>query len=324
MNNTGGKGFGATTTADEVLRDVDLTGKITVVTGASGGIGKETARALAARGATVILAARDKEKTAKAAAEITAVTGNASVETLDLDLASQAKVRDAAADFLGRYDILNILINNAGLMASPPLQTVDGIELQFGVCHIGHFLFTCLLAPALIKGAPSRVVNLTSGGHRFSPVNLDDISFQHREYDKWIAYGQAKTATALFSVELHRCLSARGVSAFAVHPGLIIGTDLARHMTEDDLAAIAEMIPDDMSSKTLVQGAATTVWAAVSGELDGKGGLYLEDCRIAEVDDAPDAQCGYSSWAVDPIAAAALWEKSEELVDERFINMRKT
>jgi NAD(P)-dependent dehydrogenase (short-subunit alcohol dehydrogenase family) len=312
------EGFGETTTADEVLKDVDLTGRIAMVTGSSGGIGKETARALAASGATVILAARDKEKTTRAAAEITAATGNASVATLNLDLASQAIIRRAAADFLDRYDFLHILINNAGLMASPKLQTEEGIELQFGVCHIGHFLFTCLLAPALIKGAPSRVVNLTSGGHRFSPVNLEDVNFEHREYDKYIAYGQAKTATSLFSVELNRRLSPRGVSAFAVHPGLIFGTDLSRYMSKDDLAHIAGMLPPDMQVKTVEQGAATSVWAAVSSQLDGKGGLYLEDCSIAELNDAPDAQSGYCSWAVDPIAAAGLWEKSEELVGERF------
>lgn len=318
MDNPSNKGFGATTTTDEVLENVDLTGKIVMVTGASGGIGKETARAMAASGATVILAARDTEKTAQAASEITAATGNTTIDMLNLDLGSQANIRRAAADFLDRYDSLHILINNAGLMASPQLSTDDGLELQFGVCHIGHFLFTCLLAPALINGAPSRVVNLSSGGHRFSPVDLDDVNFQHREYDKWIAYGQAKTANGLFGVELNRRLSPSGVSAFAVHPGMIFGTDLARYMSDDDLAAITTMLPDGMPIKTVEQGAATSVWAAVSTELDGKGGLYLEDCGIAEPDDAPDAQSGYCSWALDPIAAAGLWTKSEELINERF------
>ncbi|MCP4624873.1 MAG: SDR family NAD(P)-dependent oxidoreductase [bacterium] len=319
MDNSSDKGFGATTTTDEVLKDVDLTGKIMMVTGASGGIGKETARALAAGGATVILAARDMEKTAEAAAEITAATGNTSIDMLNLELASQATIRLAANEFLDRYDSLHVLINNAGLMASPQLSTEDGLELQFGVCHIGHFLFTCLLAPALKKGAPSRVINLSSGGHRFSPVDLDDVNFQHREYDKWIAYGQAKTANALFSVELNQRLSPSGVSSFAVHPGMIFGTDLSRHMSDDDLAAITAMLSDGMSTKTVEQGAATSVWAAVSGELEGKGGLYLEDCSIAQMNDAPDAQNGYCSWALDPVAAAGLWVKSEELVNERFL-----
>ncbi|MBM3131804.1 MAG: SDR family NAD(P)-dependent oxidoreductase [Chloroflexi bacterium] len=313
-----GSNFGATTTAEEVLKNTNLTGRIAVVTGASGGIGKETARALAVGGATVVLAARDVAKTERAAAEIVSATGNPSVETLRLDLASQADVRRAAAEYLDRHDVLHILINNAGIMACPELKTEDGIDLQFGVCHIGHFLFTCLLAPALIRGAPSRVVNLSSGGHRFAPVDFDDINFNQRKYDKWIAYGQAKTATALFSVELNRRLSPQGVSAFAVHPGLVYGTDLPRHMDKSDLAAISRMISGNISPKTVAQGAATSVWAAVSGDLDGKGGSYLEDCSIGELNDAPQAQSGYRSWALDPIAAARLWEKSEELVKERF------
>lgn len=160
----------------------------------------------------MVLAARDEKKTAAAAAEIVAAAGNACFETLMLDLASQASVRRVAG---------------------------EGIELQFGVCHLGHFLFTCLLAPALVKGAPSRVINYTSGGHRYSAVYLEDINFDHRPYDKWLAYGQAKTAAALFSLELDRRLSRDGVRSFSVQPGLVYGTDLARHLTRDDLKAQA-------------------------------------------------------------------------------------
>ena len=318
MNNTLSESFGATTTPDEVLKNKDLAGKIALITGSSGGIGKETARALASCGATVVIAARNPEKSAQAAAEITDATGNSAVEVLHLDLASQVGVRRTAADFLDRYKSLHILINNAGLMASPRLSTEDGLELQFGVCHIGHFLFTCLLAPALIKGAPSRVINLSSGGHRIAPVDLEDINFQHREYDKWIAYGQAKTANALFSVELNRRLSSSGVSSFAVHPGTIAGTDLSRHMNDDDMKAISAMFSDEMKFKTVEQGAATSVWAAVSNDLDGKGGLYLEDCRIGKLDESPGAEAGYCSWALDPVSATGLWKKSEKLVNERF------
>ncbi len=319
MGSRTGEGFGAGTTAEEVLKDADLTGKVVVVTGASGGIGRETARVLAKHGAVVVLAARDVEKTARAAAEIAAATGNGCVETLVLDLASQASVRRAAAEFLDRHESLNILINNAGVMAAPHLRTEEGIELQFGVCHAGHFLFTCLLAPALIKGAPSRVINYTSGGHGFSPVHLDDVNFDHRPYDKWLAYGQAKTAAALFSVELDRRLSRQGVRSFSVHPGMVYGTDLARHLTRDDLKALAGTLPKAIKPKTVEQGAATGVWAAVSSQLDGKGGLYLEDCGIAELNDVPQAESGYRAWAVDPMAAAGLWEKSEELVGQRFL-----
>ncbi len=310
---------GASTTAEEVLGDADLTGRTVVVTGASGGIGRETARAFANHGATVVLAARDEGKTARAATEIRAATGNGSVETLTLDLASQAGIRRAAAELLKRHESLSILVNNAGLMATPHLRTEDGIELQFGVCHVGHFLFTCLLAPALVKGAPSRVISYTSGGHRFSPVHFEDINFDHRAYDKWMAYGQAKTATALFSVELERRLSHKGVRAFSVHPGLVFGTDLARHLTRDDLKALSGITPKAVRPKTVEQGAATGVWAAVSSQLDGRGGLYLEDCGIAEINDVPEAETGYRAWAVDPMAAAALWEKTEELVGQRFL-----
>ena len=204
-------------------------------------------------------------------------------------------------------------------MAAPQLRTEEGIELQFGVCHAGHFLFTCLLAPALIKGAPSRVINYTSGGHGFSPVHLDDINFDHRPYDKWLAYGQAKTAAALFSVELDRRLSPLGVRSFSVHPGMVYGTGLARHLTREDLKALAGTLPKAIKPKTVEQGAATGVWAAVSRQLDGKGGLYLEDCGIAELNDVPQAESGYRAWAVDPAAAAGLWEKSEELVGQRFL-----
>ncbi len=319
MTSRAGEGFGAGTTADEVLKDADLTGKVVLVTGASGGIGRETARAFAKHGAVVVLAARDVEKTARAAAEIAADTGNGLVEALVLDLASQASVRRAAAEFLDRHESLNILINNAGVMAAPHLRTEQGIELQFGVCHVGHFLFTCLLAPALMKGAPSRVINYTSGGHGFSPVHLDDVNFDHRPYDKWLAYGQAKTAAALFSVELDRRLSHHGVRSFSVHPGMVYGTDLARHLTRDDLKALVGTLPKAIKPKTVEQGAATGVWAAVSSHLDGKGGLYLEDCGIAELNDVPQAESGYRAWAVDPIAAAGLWEKSEELVGQRFL-----
>ena len=319
MGSRTGDGFGAGTTAEEVLGDADLKSKVVVVTGASGGIGRETARVFAEHGAVVVLAARDAEKTARAAAEIAAATGNSGVETLILDLASQASVRRAAADFLNRHESLNILINNAGVMAAPHLRTEEGIELQFGVCHVGHFLFTCLLAPALIKGAPSRVINYTSGGHGFSPVHLDDINFDHRPYDKWLAYGQAKTAAALFSVELDRRLSRHGVRSLSVHPGMVYGTDLARHLTRDDLKTLAGTLPKAIKPKTVEQGAATGVWAAVSSQLDGQGGLYLEDCGIAELNDVPQAESGYRAWAVDPVAAAGLWEKSEELVGQRFL-----
>ncbi len=223
-----GDTFDANTTAHEVLAGQQLQGVRILVTGGSGGLGKEAARALAAKGAEVILAARSADKLVQARTDIVDATGNANVATLVLDLASLDSVRAAAAEFLSRYQRLDVLINNAGVMASPLLRTADGFEMQFGVCHLGHFLFTGLIMPALLEAAPARIVNLSSAGHQIADVDFDDPNYLQRDYDKWQAYGQAKSANVLFSVALNQRLAAKGVSSYAVHPGAIAETELAR------------------------------------------------------------------------------------------------
>lgn len=310
--------FGRDTTTDEVLDGIDLTGKLAVVTGASGGIGAETARALASKGARVVIAARDLAKARQAAEAIRASTGNDGVEVAELELDSLAGVRAFAERFLAAHDSLHLLINNAGVMACPQGTTRDGFETQFGTNHLGHFLLTGLLTPALVATGSARVVSLSSRGHQRSPVVFDDIGFERREYDKWEAYGQSKTANVLLAVELDRRLAGRGVRAFSVHPG-VIGTDLARHLTRDDFVDMrsrAAASGANMTLKPIPAGAATSVYASTAPELDGLGGLYLDDCRIAPVDDT--AQEAVRPYAVDPAAAARLWSVSEEMVGQAF------
>lgn len=313
--------LGAATTTDDVLSGTDLRGTRVLVTGASGGIGLETARALAAHGAAVTLAARDAAKLESAARDIASRTGNADVDWLQLDLASFASVREAVRAYAARHDRLGVLVNNAGVMASPLMRSADGHEMQFAVCHLGHFLLTCLLVPLLERGAPARVVNLSSGGHKLGGVDFDDPDFRARPYDKWVAYGQAKTANILFSVELTRRLSGCGITSNAVHPGAIGTTDLARYLEPTDFAEMMRRtkFSDRIPFKSMEAGAATSVWAATAPELAGRGGLYLEDCRVAAVsDDLDNGQDGYRSYASDPAAARRLWVLSEQAVGERF------
>ena len=305
--------LGFETTTDEVIDGVDLTGKLAVITGASTGIGVETARALAAAGATVVLAARNTARTDEAAASIRARVPGAQVEVGMLDLASLESVRQFAAWYLDTHDELNVLVNNAGVMYTPLERTAEGFEMQFGTNHVGHFLLTCLLVPALLAGAPARVVNLSSGGHVGSDIVWDDPNFERRDYDKFASYGQSKTANILFSVELDRRLGPRGVHAYAVHPGMI-STELGRYMTRDDMTALMERAKRGPSGgmpsrKTLEQGAATTVWAATAPGLESRGGTYLADCRVTEE---------HAPWARDPESAARLWALSESLVGQQF------
>ena len=234
------------------------------------------------------------------------------------DLASLDSIRSFAYAFLADHERLDLLINNAGIMACPLMRTEDGFEMQLGICHVGHFLLTNLLAPALIAAAPSRIVNLSSRGHQRGRVNFDDLHFHTREYDKWVAYGQAKTANILFTVELERRLGPKGVHAYAVHPG-IITTRLGRHLTEDDRAEMEANIRargiSQIVRKTPAQGAATTVFAAVSPTLEGKGGGYLEDCHVAQVNDDPvNAASGVRSYALDRGDAKRLWELTESWI----------
>ena len=228
--------FGHRSTAMEVSAGINLRGKTAIVTGASSGLGVETARALASAGAEVILPVRNLEKGAAVAADIRATTGNEAVSVVELDLADFASIRRCTDEFLAMGKPLYILINNAAIMACPLTRTEQGYEAQFATNHLGHFLFTCRLISALKSGAPSRVVSLSSLGHRLSPVVFDDIHFAQREYNNWAAYGQAKTANALFAVELNRRLQASGVTANAVHPGGIM-TGLQQHLTREEMIA---------------------------------------------------------------------------------------
>jgi NAD(P)-dependent dehydrogenase (short-subunit alcohol dehydrogenase family) len=309
--------FGARPTALDVVAGVDLSGKTAIITGASSGIGIETARALASAGAEVILPVRDPSKGEATAADLRASIKGCRVRVAAMDLSDLDSVRRFAESFLSENKPLHILINNAGIMAGPLQRTPTGWELQFATNHLGHFLLTVLLIPALKAGSPSRIVSLSSIGHRISPVDFDDIHFQKRAYDKWKAYGQAKTANALFAVELDRRLRPAGVAAFAVHPGGIM-TGLQKDLSREEMAAFGWI--DDKGNphpqfKSLEQGAATSVWAATSPALRGKGGLYLEDCNIAEIaDESTPAMRGIRKHAIDPAAAERLWAVSEEML----------
>lgn len=316
--------FNSESTTDEVIAGIDLRGKTAVVTGASAGLGTETAKTLAGAGAQVVMLARDPGKLEAAVASIRELHADALIETQLLDLADLASVRSAASSLLERFGQIHLLINNAGVMACPLARTVDGFELQFGTNHLGHFLFTCLLAPALIAAAPARVVNLSSAGHKFATVDFEDPNYLQRDYEKWTAYGQSKTANALFSVGLNARLSAAGVTAVAVHPGTIV-TELGRHLDADDIKALTSRISERTNSsgkasayKSIPAGAATSVWAATSVELEGRGGLYLEDCHIGEPE-LEGAADGYAPHALDPVAAEQLWQLSEQLVGQDFV-----
>ncbi len=309
--------FGARSTAGEVVAGHDLTGRTAIVTGAATGIGIETARALAEAGAEVVIAARKPDLGAEAVAEIERTAGPGKARFAMLDLSSLASVR-AFAQAWGEAP-LHLLINNAGVMACPLAYTEDGLEMQIGTNHFGHFALSTLLAENLVAGAqgagvPSRLVSLSSIGHRRSGVDFEDPHFRHRPYDKWEAYGQAKTANSLFAVGFDARFKDRGVRANAVMPGGIM-TPLQRHLPIEEQVALG-WIGDDGKPrdgfKTPQQGAATSVWAAVGPELDGVGGLYLEDCKqaVAWTKDKPWA--GVLPHALDPDAAERLWALSAE------------
>jgi NAD(P)-dependent dehydrogenase (short-subunit alcohol dehydrogenase family) len=258
------------------------------------------------------MAVRDVGRGEKAAAAIRELVPAADLEVAELDLTSLASVRAFATAFLARHDRIDLLINNAGVMATPRGRTAEGFELQFGTNHLGHFLLTALLAPAVLAATPARIINLSSAGHHSSDVVFDDINYERREYDKWEAYGQSKTANILFSVALEGRLGPRGVHAYAVHPGMI-ATRLGRHLEEGDLATLSERAKKQgralPSYKSTEQGAATSVWAAVAPELDGRGGMYLEDVHVSEA---------HAPYALDAASAERLWTVSEEMVGQKF------
>jgi NAD(P)-dependent dehydrogenase (short-subunit alcohol dehydrogenase family) len=319
--------FGAQSTTDEVLQDMDLSGKRILVTGVSAGLGVETARALTARGAVVVGAARDLAKAERATDQVRAEAApGGRLELVELDLADLGSVR-ACADQLATVGIpFDVVIANAGVMACPFGQTADGFETQFGTNHLGHFVLINRIAHLLQPG--SRVVNLASSGHRYADVDLDDPNFEKTTYDPRIAYGRSKTANILFAVEFDRRYRDRGVRATAVHPGGI-KTELDRHMQEGELEALVAQINEQLAAeshppfefKSVPQGAATSIWAAVVAEADEIGGRYCENCHVTT--DVTDGFISPVSEGVRPYAlahdrASALWTKSEEMVGEHF------
>ncbi len=312
--------FGSESTTDEVLDGVDLSGMTVLITGASAGLGQETARAVAAHGASVVLGVRNLDKGEGAAAPVReGAAAGATVELREVDLESLASIRSFTDGVLADHGRLDVIIANAGVMAAPEGRTRDGFETQFGTNHLGHFVLVNRLRP-LLAGAPARIVNLTSAGHRFSDVVLDDINFERTPYDPWVAYGRSKTANILFSVELDRRGVDAGQRAVAVHPGTIM-TELGRHMTEETLSTLsAARANREITWKSIPQGAATSVWAGFVAEPDAVGGRYCEDCGVATVLGEPDpnAPAGVNSYALDPEMAKALWARSEELVGESF------
>lgn len=316
--------FSGKTTANDVLSGISLAGKRVLITGVSAGLGVETARAFVAHDAEVTGTARNLAKAKGATADIRAAKNNGKkFEIIELDLASLASVRQAA-NFLiedGRH--FDIIIANAGVMATPFGKTVDGFETQFGTNHLGHFLFINRIAPLINDGG--RLVTLSTAGHRFSDICLDDPNFDHTPYDPWDAYGRSKTATILFAVEFDRRHKERGIRAVAVHPGAV-NTDLASHLSEQDMDAlrsrIRALVPGTggppMEMKTPAQGAAMSIWAGAVASSDTVGGRYCVDYRVANVADGVGTHDSVRSYAIDPENAKRLWVKSEELVGERF------
>jgi NAD(P)-dependent dehydrogenase (short-subunit alcohol dehydrogenase family) len=308
--------FGATSTTDDVLDGLDLSGMRVLVTGASAGLGVETARALTAHGAKVVGTARDIAKGRRA-------TGD-SIDLIPLDLSDLKSVRACAGTLLEQGDAFDLIIANAGMMATPFGKTADGFETQFGTNHLGHFVLVNRLAPLLKAG--SRVVMLSSGGHRYSDVDLEDPNFERTEYTPFGAYGRSKTANILFAVEFDRRHKDHGIRATAVHPG-VIRTELVRHMEDGAVDRMIDQMNQtarengqpEVTWKSVAQGAATSLWAGVRAKAEMVGGLYCEDCHVAEpAPNDPNVRGGVRAYALDPERAKALWRKSEEMVGERF------
>jgi NAD(P)-dependent dehydrogenase (short-subunit alcohol dehydrogenase family) len=316
--------YGADTTTDEVLDGIDLTGRRVVITGGSSGLGEESARALSAHGASVTLLARSVEKLEAAAGRIRARVPDAQLELGVVDLASFASIRACAAEQLARRPAIDILINNAGVMACPEGRTADGFETQFGTNHLGHFLLTAMLFDAVLAGDAPRVVNLSSAGHATADVDLDDVGFERTPYDAWTAYGRSKTANALFSRGLAQRYGDAGLLAFAVHPGGIM-TDLGRHLDEDlinqmiaNSAARAEAHGEtgSFAFKSVEAGAATQVWACVAPLADHNG-AYLADCQVGVAGGNPNTT-GFEPYLLDDETTDRLWTLSEAWVGQSF------
>lgn len=315
-------GFGPASTAEDVIQGIDLSGKTVIVTGGYAGIGLETVRVLHQAGAKVIVPVRNTNKA------VQALSGLEGVEIEAMDLMEPESVDAFAAKFLSSARPLHILVNNAAIMANPLTRDAKGYESQFATNHLGHFRLTARLWPALRRAEGARVVIVSSWGHRFSPVIFEDIHFERREYQPFLAYGQSKTANALFTVALDKRGKADGIRAFAVHPGTIISTDLARHLSEEDIRKTGVIDEDgnpvldpSRQRKNIPQGAATTVWCATSPQLNGMGGVYCENCDISPlvVAEEQDSQLsasrplGVYPYAIDAGAAERLWKLTEQM-----------
>lgn len=306
-----GSGFGKDTTAAEVLAGLDLSGRLAVVTGGYSGLGLEATRALTAAGAHVVVPARRPDVAKEA------LDGLEGVESDALDLGDQDSVAAFADRLLASGRAIDMVINNAGIMATPETRVGPGWEAQFGTNHLGHFALVNRLWPAIARGRDPRVVSVSSRGHHRSPVRFDDLDWRTEPYDKWQAYGQTKTANVLFALHLDRLAAPQGVRAFSLHPGGIL-TPLQRHLPREEMVALGWVDEDGHPTpeaaagfKTPGAGAATEVWAATSPQLAGLGGLYLEDCEVATVAQEAGAH-GVRPYALDPDAAARLWAVSAE------------
>jgi NAD(P)-dependent dehydrogenase (short-subunit alcohol dehydrogenase family) len=321
--------FGATSTTDDVLSGVNLKGKRILVTGASAGLGVETARSLAAHGAHVVGAARDLNKAKASTQQVRkdAAANGRSFELVELDLANLESVRACADRLIAKGDPFDVVIANAGVMATPLAHTADGFEMQFGTNHLGHFVLVNRIASLIRTGG--RLINLSSAGHRYANVDLDDPNFERTAYEPFVAYGRSKTANILFAVAFDKRHRDRGVRSTAVHPG-IIHTDLARHVDASQIENIIEQRNQQLKAtgrppmqwKSIPQGAATSVWAGVVAPADEIGGRYCEDCHVASIvpKEVPVSAMtdGVREYALNLKSAEALWNKSEEMVEESF------
>ncbi len=328
-----GSGFNAKSTTADVIKGIDLTGKTAIVTGGDGGLGLETTRTLASAGATVIVPARNIEKAKEN------LKGIANVEVEKLNLTDPASIDAFAANFLASGRPLHLLINNAGIMWTPLQRDERGYEGQFATNHLGHFQLTAKLWEALKKANGARVITVSSSAHHYSPVLFEDINYNSREYNKFEAYGQAKTANVLFTVELDKRAQRFGVRAYTLHPGLILTTNLGRHLAFGDFVALGTLSPDGTPNteaeaamkkiqKTREQGAATTIWAATNPTLQNIGGIYLEDVEIADYNPDlydstagkrnPAGTAGVAPFALEAEAAQRLWAISEEMTRTKF------